>query len=370
MKPVAMPRYGFALVIGAALLACVGVSWMRGKSDVREPAHEVAAAPGNSLESLLASHPGRLDQIRALLESLKRTPDAEKPAILDTMAGLQPIEATETLIAMLRQTSDGGMAERILQALRAATLITLSENRTNLDDRGLIRALEAIQSVFRDELTRPERDPRRFRAAVAAIADVFPGDEAERWFRTLDASLESSPGAFPLTEAELLGRWLEFKAGDVDGRDFDRIAAFIREHPESVADERVKARVVDGMDITPVRPEEVRAAAALLDLLAPAAAPDDSYVRWLKVREHVSGEREPLAGLLASGDALRQSALVLYGGYDLPRELGLRRVEGLKRDLTAAAEQTADEEARDFIREAADAISLGDPGAGVYAAPR
>ena len=148
------------------------------------------------------------------------------------------------------------------------------------------------------------------------------------------------------------------------------IAAFIREHPASVADERVKARVVDGMDNTPVRPEEVRAASALLDLLAPAAAPDDSYVRWLKVRGHVSGEREPLAGLLASGDALRQSALVLYGGYDLPRELGVRRVKDLKRDLTAAAEQTVDEEARDFIREAADAISLGDPDAGVYAAPR
>jgi len=350
------------MALGAVLLAVAVFVWLRGK-----PTPESGLVPPRpsdpgvsdwdaEIRWLMETDVDRRQKIEVLLKRLASASDAEKPAFLDMLASLQPIEAVDSLVNLLGNSRDPVVAERILQALRAATRVTSSEQKVNLDDRALTASLEAIQAVFRDELAHPGHDALRFRAAVAGIADVFPGDEAERMFQSLLAVRDASPERFPLQEAEILGRWLEFKVGDVERRNFAEISGFIREHPSAVGDERVKARLVALLDVTSLRPDESAGAARVLDLIEPVDAPDESFVRWLRTKERVTGMREPLANLWSVATPLRKAALLLYGDYDLPRELGAERIASWKHELQSAADALPESEERDFLREAVDEL--------------
>lgn len=334
----------------AALVIAVPVSTWRFTPRESPP---IPSAPGGdeAVLSLLESDQKRGEKITTLLNRIRNLPPEQQAPMLDTLASLRPIEAAPELAAMLRQTRDPALAATLLRTLRAATLATSSENRIDLSDATLAAAFEIIQSVFRDEFTRTDNDPARLRAAVAAIADVFPADEAKAVF---DSLARRNPP--PLGEAELFGYWLEFSVGDVDGRDFQQISEFIQAHPQAVADERVKARVLEQLTITPIRPHESAALAPLIDQLAPADAPDDSFVRWLDVRSRLTGITAELPAMWKSATPLQKAALVHFGN---PGPIDPATARALKAELTAAAEALGDSEERDFLQEAADAISLG-----------
>lgn len=350
------------MALGAVLTAVTIVVWLRGKPRSESglgpprPSDPVASNWDAEIRWLMETGVDRRQKVELLLKRLASASDSEKPAFLDMLASLRPIEAVESLLNLLENTRDPVVAERILQALRAATMVTSSEQKVNLDDRALTASLEAIQAVFRDELAHPEHDAVRFRAAVAGIADMFPGEEAERMFHSMLAARDASSETFPISEAEILGRWLEFKVGDVERRNFAEISGFIREHPSAVVDERVKARLVALLDVTSLRADESAGVVRVLELLEPVDAPDDSFLRWLRTKERVTGMREPLANLWSAATPLRKAALLLYGGYDLPRELPADRLEALKRELQSAADGMPASEERDFLREAAEEL--------------
>lgn len=305
-----------------------------------------------AIRGFLASDLPRGDKIRTLVALLAELAGGERLLMLDVLASLQPIEAAGELCGMLENTRDPELAARLISTLRAATRITSSENRVDWDDERLSRAFERVQAALRAELGVAAREPERFRAALAAVSDVFPADEANAIFAELAAD-----DAAPLEKSELFGLWLELLVGAVDGRDFQRISEFVRDHPQALADERVKARVLQQLAVTPVRADELDALAPLLDQLAPAPAPDDSFVRWLAVKAQLTGVPPDAAALLRSASPLHKAALVHFGGLAEPLDAGSARE--LRRELTEAAAVLPESETRDFLEEAAAAISLG-----------
>ncbi len=348
MKKPVSPR-GVALGFGIALLVLTAVSSWRGGRSVASA--ESPAGEDLSLRAVLERHPDRMDRLRLLIEKLAAAPDSDKPLILDVLADLRPIEAVDPLAAELENAGDPALAARILRTLRAATLVTSSEERVDLKDPELARAFESVQQVFRDELARPKRDAARFREAVAAIADVFPGAEAERIFASLALAWEASPETFPLSESDLFGRWLELQVGDVERRDFGKIREFVKDHPQAIADERVKARVIEQLSVTSLSADEIPAMTLFLELLVPAEAPDDSFVRWLEVKQRLTGAAVDPAALFRSCGPMRQSALVLYGRWH--ESLSHETQASLKRGLMEAASSMPESGEKDFLQEAA-----------------
>jgi len=361
MSTTAMRRGGVAAL---SLAAIASVWWLmdRPQHAGAPSSHETTATPDwlarlkenasdATLAEFLRSDLERSRKIETLVALIRESTPDRQPALLDVLASLQPIEATRDLAAMLKAARDPKLAVVILRTLRAATLATSSEIRTGLTDKELATAFELIQAVFRDEFTRPPGDPARFRTAVAAIADVFPAEEATAIFKSL---AEKKP--LPLGEAELFGYWLGFSVGAVDGRDFQQITEFVRQHPQSVSDERVKARILDQLAITPIRPDESTQLAPLIDLLAPAEAPDDSFVRWLDVKSRLTGAAADIPALLRSASPMQKAALIHFGN---PGTLDPAGGNALKAELTTAAAALPDSEARDFLEQAAAAISLG-----------
>lgn len=300
-------------------------------------------------------------KIGTLLELLPELESAERRTALDLLGAFHPIEASARLAALLRETRDPELAVKLLQTLRAATLITSTSGRIDFDDPRLSKAFELIQKTFGDELSSAGDEPDRFREAVAAIPDVFPGDEAMARFQSLADSLAAARDAgrtFPLTETELYGRWLECQAGAVDGRDFRNVTAFIRDHPQAVADEGTKARVLDRLWITPIRADEMAAVAPLIEQLEPNEAPDDSFVRWLDVKSRLTGTGAiDYAALLRSASPMRKAALIHFGDADPRQVLDRNATEILRRELADAAARLPGSEARDFLESAAAAIS-------------
>ncbi len=340
-----MRRLGLAALMIAALVS----AWRF--TERESPPIQATRSDDEAILSFLKSDLKRGEKITALLTRIRNLPLEQQAPMLDTLASLRPIEAAPELAEMLRQSRDPALAVTLLRTLRAATLATSSENRIDLSDARLASAFELIQSVFRAELSRTDNDPDRLRTAVAAIADVFPADEANAIFKSL--AERKLP---PVNETELFGYWLEFSVGDVDGRDFQQISEFIRGHPQSVADERVKARVLEQLTITPIRPHESAKIAPLIEQLAPKEAPDDSFVRWLEVRSRLTGTAADLSALWKSASPMRKAALIHFGN---PGPIDPATARGLKAELTAAAEALEDSEERDFLQDAADAISLG-----------
>jgi hypothetical protein len=314
----------------------------------------------NVIRGFIESGLPRGTKIQTLMELFPELDPARRMVALDVLATFQPIEASAMLADMLANTDDARLAVKILQTLRSATLISSSENPVDLADAELANAFELVQKTFRDELGRVDGDPDRFRAAVAAIPDVFPGDEALRIFESLraagDAARENGR-TFPLTEAELFGQWLEFSIGAVDRRDFRKVSDFINDHPQALADEGTKARVLNQLRITPIRADEADAVAPLIERLEPAEAPDDSFVRWLETKALLTGSGEiDHAGLLHSASPMRKAALIHFGDLDLQQGLTRKTGETLKRELTAAAGNSAGPEEKDFLESAAAAI--------------
>lgn len=354
MKKPVSPR-GVALGFGIALFAMTLISLWRGvRSDQpASPAGNDLVLPDEDppLRVLLEKHPERMDRMRLLMEKLAAAPDSGKPLILDVLATLHPIEMVAPLAAELEKTGDPDIAARILRTLRAATLITSSEERVDLKDPELARAFESIQRVFRNELARDAREPERFREAVATIADVFPGAEAERIFTSLALAREASPETFPLSEPELFGRWLELQVGDVERRDFGKIRDFVKDHPQAIADERVKARVIEQLSVTSLSADEIPAMTPFLDQLVPAEAPDDSFVRWLEVKQRLTGASVDPEALFQSCGPMRRAALVLYGRWH--ESLGNEIQSSLKRGIMEAASSMPESEEKEFLLDAA-----------------
>lgn len=291
-------------------------------------------------------------RIRTLMETFPDSSPAVRAQILDLLATLQPIEATPWLIGLLREARDPTQAAKLLETLRAATLATASGIRPCCDSAESQRAFESIQKVFRDVLKHPDADGLRFRAAVAAVSDVFPRSEAMRIFEDIEHRLKRNPGDIPLSSAELEGAWLESMAGSVDGRDFNGVMAFVRSHPQALSSEQVKARLCGLLSITPVRADEAAAVAPLIESLEPGDAPDDSYVRWLELKSRLTGTVEPIVPASALSP-VRKAALIHFGGLDagmLDRETSGR----LRRELIEAAALLPHSEERDFLETAAE----------------
>lgn len=343
-----MRRLGLVGLLIVALIA----AWRY--TERESPPVQATRSDDGAILSFLKSDLKRGEKITTLLTRIRNLPPEQQAPMLDTLASLRPIEAAPELAAMLKQTRDPALAVTLLRTLRAATLATSSENRIDLSDARLAASFELIQSVFRDEFARVENDPVRLRTAVAAINDVFPAEEAKEIFSSL-----SKRNPLPLRESELFGDWLEFSVGAVDGRDFQQISAFIREHPQSVADERVKARVLEQLTVTPIRPDESAHLAPLIDQLAPAEAPDDSFVRWLDVKSRLTGTVADIPALLKSGSPMQKAALIHFGDLDLRTLLDTTTGGVLKNELSTAAAALPESETRDFLQDAADAISLG-----------
>lgn len=314
----------------------------------------------NAIRGFIESGLPRETKIQTLMELFPELDPVRRMEALDVLATFQPIEATAMLAEMLANTADPRLAARILQTLRSATLITSSGSPVDLADTELSKAFELIQKTFRGELVRVDGDADRFRAAVAAIPDVFPGDEAERIFESLHAALDAareSGRTFPLTETALFGQWLEFSIGAVDGRDFRKVTEFINAHPQALADEGTKARVLNQLKITPVRADEADALAPLIERLEPAEAPDDSFVRWLETKALLTGSGgTDHAALLHSASPMRKAALIHFGDLDLQQLLNRKAGETLRQELTAAAGKLAESGERDFLESAAAAI--------------
>lgn len=338
--------------MAALLIAALVSAWRY--TEHESPPSQVTRSDDEAILSLLQSDLKRGEKITALLTRIRNLPPEQQAPMLDTLASLRPIEAAQELATMLKHTRDPALAVTLLRTLRAATLATSSENRIDLSDARLSAAFELIQAVFRDEFTRVDSEPARLRAAVAAIADVFPADEAKEIFKSL-----SQRNPLPIGESELFGDWLEFSVGAVDGRDFQQISEYIREHPQSVADERVKARVLEQLTITPIRPDESAHLAPLIDQLAPAEAPDDSFIRWLDVKSRLTGTVADIPALLKSGSPMQKAALIHFGDLDLRTLLDSTAGGVLKNELSTAAAALPESETRDFLQDAADAISLG-----------
>jgi hypothetical protein len=109
--------------------------------------------------------------------------------------------------------------------------------------------------------------------------------------------------------------------------------------------------------ITPIRADEADAVAPLIERLEPAEAPDDSFVRWLETKALLTGSGEiDHAGLLHSASPMRKAALIHFGDLDLQQGLTRKTGETLKRELTAAAGNSAGPEEKDFLESAAAAI--------------
>ena len=314
----------------------------------------------DEIRSFLAADLPRGRKLGTLLDLLPMLDAAGKSQVLDVMAIFHPIEASARLASMLRETRDSELAVKILRTLRAATLITSLSGRVDFDDPELAKAFELIQRTFGEELSNMDGEAHRFREAMAAISDVFPGEEAVGRFESLEASLAAArrEGAgFPLTETELYGRWLEYSMGGVEGRDFRKLNEFLHDHPQAVGDEGIKARVLGLLSVTPLHADEWEAAALLVDGLEPVEAPDDSFVRWLDVKSRFSG---PIDGslLLRSASPMRKAALIHFGNLELRNILDRQTGEALRRGLEAAAANPRESEARDFLLDAAEAIPV------------
>ena len=237
----------------------------------------------------------RAKKIGTLIDLLPALHPAARTAALDLLAAFLPIEACPRLAAMLRQNPDPQTAVKLLQTLRSATLITSSSSHIDLDQPALAHAFELIQQTFNAELSRLDGDPDRFREAVSAIPDVFPGELALTHFQALaDAFADAQANArdFPLTGPELFGQWLETAVGIPDRRDFQQLCAFIHAHPQALADHATRARLLEQLQISSIRPHELAGLTAFIDLLKPPDTPDtpdDSLARWHEAKSRLTG---------------------------------------------------------------------------------
>ena len=312
-----------------------------------------------TLQAFAAAPLTRERKIALLVEQLPAATPQSKLALLDLLGALRPIEAVAPLVEMLRREPDAATAARFLDTLRAATQATSPTGGMANDPTEMAVAFEAVQQVFRDELSLRNGAPERLREAITAIADVFPADEAESLFAGLAAEVAAGV-ALPLDAPELYGLWLEFRIGSANGRDFHAIDDFVLQHPQALADEGSKLRVIELLEIAP-RPREPAALDSLLTKLEPAPAADDGYVRWLALKSRVTGaaDCDPLV-VVHHVAPLHQAALIHYAGIDFRLALDGAQAAALRDGLIAAAKAAVDPGERAFLAEAAAELA-GEP---------
>ncbi len=132
-----------------------------------------------------------------------------------------------------------------------------------------------------------------------------------------------------------------------------------RLHPDALAGEEVKARILEQLMITPVRTDELEAVGGLIEKLAPQDAPDDSFVRWLEVKSTVLGALDSdVSRLMRTASPMQKAALVQFADLDLERNLDQTELAGIRRELEDAAVVAEDVDDRDFLEKAVEELAL------------
>ncbi|MGD7652804.1 MAG: hypothetical protein ACQCXQ_06295 [Verrucomicrobiales bacterium] len=313
------------------------------------------ATPGhrdNSLYEFSNSDLPRGTAIATLLEILPALDTRAAVETLGLLAAYHPIEAAETLANHLGATDDPQLAVAIMQTLRAAAKITTAGGRIDYSRSELSSAFECIQQAFRNEITTESPDPARIRVATAAIPEVFPANEGRA---LLDTLLEAARNSlkqgtlYPLSESDVHALRTELEVAAVDSRDFRKINAHVLDHPETLADENHKARLLEQLANTLIRDDEKEPAATLLSLIEPADAPDASFPRWLEVRRQITG----LENINYQSLSPVKTAALIHSGILVPADLAPDTTKSLHGKLIKAAAKLPDPAKRQFVLTAA-----------------
>lgn len=297
----------------------------------------------------------RGEKIGTLLALLQNSSGRDAEYILDLLSGLLPIEAAESLIAMLHKTNDGPFRAKILATLRSATEIT-SQPDIDFSSSKLTTAFENIQSAFREELISPNASSESIREAILDIPSVFPIEEAAQLLAMQGNKLQTAIDqgkSFPVEEHELMGLWVESTIGAVDQPELtEELVNFVRKNPDINLDEMTKARSIELISGIMQSGGEPQQFDNIVDIIKPSASTDSTFAKWTKLQAQIQGNHKVYEEALQSENPLEAAGIVLFTQEDFIASLPGETRKLIQQKLTESASNMSDEEQKVFLEQA------------------
>lgn len=302
-------------------------------------------AQDRMLRELGTGLPERDSRIATLMALVRTSGPVMRQVLFDTLAHEHPVEIAEELRWLLSQESDPDVACAIIDGLCAATM---PDHDAPVREQQMIQAFEQAQSAILSELSRPDPEQIRRQAAIHAVVEVFPLDQAEGMLKEALAATND-----PKDQDFLTGLIWELMVGSSPADGVDELMAFLTAHPHVLDAEERKAATLAQIEVSAVSDAPLPDWKALLGTLRPIPTADGSFCRWF---EHYGkrgyATRDEMLGILQASHPLDIASLLHYGGPGWAVEFSSAKTPAWRECLHRAAMDSVDQEQREFLNEA------------------